>query len=280
MMPVAVQPDPFRSTQWEDHSQAPHIEVTNVSQRFDDYVALQNVSLTIQRGEFISLIGHSGCGKSTLLNLIAGLAQASSGSVKVDTEEVRGPSADRCVVFQHHALLPWMSVYDNIRVAVDSARRTRPGEDRQVRVERVLQAVRMWEHRDKKPGQLSGGQRQRCSVARAFAVAPRVLLLDEPFGAVDALTKRALHRELIKLRSMASSTETVVMVTHDIDEAIFLSDRIVVMSDGPAAGIREVVDVPIARPRALGDVLHDPVYSELRDHLLSLLGDDEPREGI
>jgi len=270
--------DPFRSSRWSDRSPAPHIEVTNVTQQFGSYTALQDVSLSIARGEFVSLIGHSGCGKSTLLNLVAGLALPTTGSVQVEGERVTEPSADRCVVFQHHALLPWLSVYDNIYIGVDSARRNRPAEEKRERVERVLRAVRMWDHRDKKPGMLSGGQRQRCSVARAFAVAPTVLLLDEPFGAVDALTKRALHRELIELCGMASATETVVMVTHDIDEAIFLSDRIVVMTDGPAAGIREIVEVPLARPRSLEDVLHSPIYVELRDHLLQLLSDDEPGE--
>lgn len=269
-----AQDNPFPRTRWSEGSHAPHIEVANVTQRYGGYTALSDVTLSIARGEFVSLIGHSGCGKSTLLNLMAGLALPTAGSVTVDGETVTQPSADRCVVFQHHALLPWLSVYDNILVAVNAARRGGSIEEKRARVTRVLQAVRMWEHRDKKPGMLSGGQRQRCAVARAFAVVPTVLFLDEPFGAVDALTKRALHRELIELRTLARATETVVMVTHDIDEAIFLSDRIVVMTDGPAAGIREIVDVPIAHPRTLDEVLHSAVYTELRDHLLSLL--EEP----
>lgn len=266
--------DPLADVPWSTHSTLPHIEVRDVTQTYGSNLVLANIDLSIARGQFVSLIGHSGCGKSTLLNLIAGLARPTAGSVLIDGEAVTGPAADRCVVFQHHALLPSLSVYDNVFVAVDAARRTRAKADKAERVERVLRAVQLWDHRDKKPGMLSGGQRQRCSVARAFAVAPTVLLLDEPFGAVDALTKRALHRELIELRNMAMSVETVVMVTHDIDEAIFLSDSIVVMTDGPAAGIREIVDVPLARPRAVSDVLHSPIYAEIRDHLLALLGDD------
>lgn len=269
--------DPFADRRWRETSRAPHIEVTDVTVSFGNYTAITDIDLSIARGEFVSLIGHSGCGKSTLLNLMAGLGAPTSGTVRVEGEIVDGPGADRCMVFQHHGLLPWLSVYDNIGIAVEAARRSLAADERAARVERVLQAVRMWDHRLKKPGMLSGGQRQRVSVARAFAVAPAVLLLDEPFGAVDALTKRALHRELVELSSIVGSTETVVMVTHDIDEAIFLSDRIVVMTDGPAAGIREIVDVPIERPRSLSELTHSPIYVELRDHLLALLGDDEPR---
>jgi nitrate ABC transporter ATP-binding subunit len=278
---LTIQPgapiDPFADRRWRETSRAPHIEVAGVEVSFGAYTAITGIDLTIARGEFVSLIGHSGCGKSTLLNLMAGLGRPTQGTVLVEGQTVEGPAADRCMVFQHHGLLPWLSVYDNIYVAVDAARRTHTAEEKAARVERVLQAVRMWDHRTKKPGMLSGGQRQRVSVARAFAVAPSVLLLDEPFGAVDALTKRALHRELVELSSIVGTTETVVMVTHDIDEAIFLSDRIVVMTDGPSAGIREIVEVPIERPRTLSEVMHSPIYIELRDHLLSLLGDDEPR---
>lgn len=269
--------DPFADHRWSESSRAPHIEVRDVTVSFGAYTAIQDIDLNIARGEFVSLIGHSGCGKSTLLNLMAGLGRPTAGTIRIEGQIVEGPGADRCMVFQHHGLLPWLSVYDNIYVAVDAARRTHSADEKAARTQRVLQAVRMWDHRTKKPGMLSGGQRQRVAVARAFAVAPSVLLLDEPFGAVDALTKRALHRELVELSSIVGSTETVVMVTHDIDEAIFLSDRIVVMTDGPAAGIREIVDVPIERPRTLADVMHSPVYIELRDHLLALLGDDEPR---
>ncbi|TAJ21280.1 MAG: ABC transporter ATP-binding protein [Dehalococcoidia bacterium] len=269
--------DPFADHRWSESSRAPHIEVRDVTVSFGAYTAIRDIELNIARGEFVSLIGHSGCGKSTLLNLMAGLGRPTAGTIRIEGQIVEGPGADRCMVFQHHGLLPWLSVYDNIYVAVDAARRTHSAEEKAARTQRVLQAVRMWDHRTKKPGMLSGGQRQRVAVARAFAVAPSVLLLDEPFGAVDALTKRALHRELVELSSIVGSTETVVMVTHDIDEAIFLSDRIVVMTDGPAAGIREIVDVPIERPRTLADVMHSAVYIELRDHLLALLGDDEPR---
>ncbi len=258
-------------------SDAPYLEIENVTKLFDGgYVALDSVHLSIRRGEFISLIGHSGCGKSTLLNMIAGLSLPSSGSITLEGSEITRPGADRGMVFQHHALLPWLSVYDNVAQAVDAVsrdRRTTAHAERATRVERVLHMVGLWAHRGKKPGELSGGMRQRCAVARAFAVQPRVLLLDEPFGAVDALTKSTLHDELTALWSSDRETETVIMVTHDIDEAIYLSDRIVVMSDGPRAGIREVEEVTLPRPRDKRAMLHDPRYADLKDRLIELLVD-------
>jgi len=253
---------------------SPYLEIKHVTKSFGDYTALQDVSLDIRRGEFVSLIGHSGCGKSTLLSLIAGLTRITSGSLTLEGTTITKPGADRGMVFQHHSLLPWLSVYENIAEAVDAVfrdRRVLKRAERRTRIERLLRAVRLWEHRDKKPGQISGGQRQRCAVARAFAVQPRVLLMDEPFGAIDALTKSALHDELLSLWAEDSETETVIMVTHDIDEAIYLSDRIVVMTDGPRAGIREVVEVPLSRPRDKRGMLHDPRYAVTKEHLLDLL---------
>ena len=217
---------------------APYLEIDQVTKSFGAYTAIENVSLSIRRGEFVSLIGHSGCGKSTLLSLIAGLTHVTTGSLTLEGDAITKPGADRGMVFQHHSLLPWLSIYDNVAQAVEAVFRDhRPMKqaEQRARIERLLRAVRLWDHRLKKPGQVSGGQRQRCAVARAFAVQPRVLLLDEPFGAVDALTKSTLHDELLTLWSQDSETETVIMVTHDIDEAIYLSDRIVVMTDGPRA---------------------------------------------
>ncbi len=252
----------------------PYLEIEGVGKSFGRYAALEGVNLSIQRGEFVSLIGHSGCGKSTLLNLIAGLSKPTAGRLTLEGDPITKPGADRGMVFQHHSLLPWLSVYGNVYAAVDSVFRDRrliKQAEKAERIERILHVVGLWEHRNKKPGELSGGMRQRCAVARAFAVQPRVLLLDEPFGAVDALTKSALHDELISLWSLEQTTETVIMVTHDIDEAIYLSDRIVVMTNGPAATIREIVNVPLGRPRDKRGMLHDPAYADVKDHLIELL---------
>lgn len=180
------------------------------------------------------------------------------------------------MVFQHHGLLPWLSVYANVYEAVDAVfpgrRQAEKGQKRE-RVERMLRVVGLWEHRHKRPGELSGGMRQRTAIARAFAIVPRVLLLDEPFGALDALTRTALQDELLKLWTFDEATETVVMVTHDIDEAIYLSDRIVVMTNGPRATVREIVDVTLERPRERRAMLHLPAYAEIKEHLLDLLAD-------
>ena len=252
----------------------PYLELRGVVKSFKGYTALDGVDLTMHRGEFVSLIGHSGCGKSTLLNLVAGLTGPTEGTVTLDGQSITKPGADRGMVFQHHSLLPWLTVYGNVSEVVDAVFRDQrmvKRAEKAERIERILRVVGLWDHRDKKPGQLSGGMRQRCAVARAFAVQPRVLLLDEPFGAVDALTKSALHDELINLWQHEKTTETVIMVTHDIDEAIYLSDRIVVMTDGPRARIREVVDVTLPRPRDKRGMLHDSRYADVKDHLLGLL---------
>ena len=241
------------------------------STRHGAYTAIQDVSLDIARGEIVSLIGHSGCGKSTLLSMMAGLQRPTSGSLRLDGEEINGPGPDRGVVFQNYSLLPWMSVWDNIFEAVDSAVPDLPKTEKRARTEEFLNMVGLWEHRLKRPAQISGGMKQRVAVARAFAIHPQVLLLDEPFGALDALTRASLQEELLKLWALDNNTETVVMVTHDIDEAILLSDRIAVMTKGPAARIGEVIDVPLARPRHLRDLATDPLYRDVRERLWYLL---------
>lgn len=254
----------------------PYLSITNVSKSFGGYTALAGVNLSIRKGEFISLIGHSGCGKSTLLNLLGGLSRPTEGSIELDGARVFGPGRDRGMVFQHHGLLPWLSVYANVYEAVDAifpGRRPAEKQQKRERVERMLRVVGLWDHRDKKPGELSGGMRQRTAVARAFAIVPRVLLLDEPFGALDALTKGTLQDELLDLWMFDRATETVVMVTHDIDEAIYLSDRIVVMTNGPRATIREIVEVPLPRPRDRRAMLHLPAYADTKEHLLDLLAE-------
>lgn len=252
-----------------------YLEIRDVTKSFRGNRVLEGVDLDIHKGEFVSLIGHSGCGKSTLLNLVAGLTTPTAGEVMLEGARITKPGADRGMVFQHHSLLPWLSVYDNVSEPVDAVfrdQRVIKQAEKAERIERILRVVGLWEHRKKKPGELSGGMRQRCAVARAFAVQPRVLLLDEPFGAVDALTKSSLHDELMHLWSFERTTETVIMVTHDIDEAIYLSDRIVVMSNGPSARVREIVEVPLERPRDKRGMLHDPRYAEVKDHLIELLG--------
>jgi nitrate/nitrite transport system ATP-binding protein len=235
------------------------------------YVAVRDINLTIERGQIVSLIGHSGCGKSTILNAIGGLVNPTEGEVVLAGKRIHGPGPDRGIVFQHYSLLPWLSVWENIFEAVDSVVTNVPKREKVEIVERFLRVVGLWEHRDKKPRQISGGMKQRVAIARAFAIHPQVLLLDEPFGALDALTKSSLQEELINLWSLDNQTETVVMVTHDIEEAIFLSDRIVVMTNGPEATIGEIIDVPLKRPRDKRAMMHLPECIEIYDRLLYLL---------
>jgi len=256
----------------------PLLEVRNVSKSFGQFAAVSGLDLEVASGEFVSLIGHSGCGKSTLLSMVAGLTRPTSGAITVDGLPIAGPGPDRAMVFQGNALLPWLSVWGNVYEAVDSVfpgRLAMQRAEKRQQVERVLRVVGLWQHKDKRPGELSGGMRQRTAVARAFAVAPRLLLLDEPFGALDALTKGALHEELLRLWREDPRVETVLMVTHDIDEAIYLSDRIVVMSNGPRATIRQVLEVPLPRPRAKREMLHHPAFAGLKEALMDLLAEGE-----
>lgn len=246
-----------------------YLEVFNLSIRFGSYEALKDVNLLINRGEFVSIIGHSGCGKSTLLNVIAGLLKPSEGSVLLDGKEIASPGPDRAVVFQNYSLLPWLSVYENVYQAVDSVFKKEGKGEKEERVKKYLQMVGLWEHRHKLPSQISGGMKQRTAIARALAVEPKVLLLDEPLGALDALTKSTLQDEILRL--WERDKRTVIMVTHDIDEAIYLSDRIVVMSNGPSAKVYEVVPVDLPRPRERGQTVKEKSYSELKAHLLYLL---------
>jgi nitrate/nitrite transport system ATP-binding protein len=254
-----------------------YLQVRDLSVEFSTptgaYLAVKDVNLTIARGEIVSLIGHSGCGKSTIINVIGGLARPSAGEVVLRGRRIDGPGPDRGIVFQNYSLLPWLSVWGNIYEVVDSVVQNKSKREKVELVERFLHMVGLWEHRDKKPRQISGGMKQRVAIARAFAIHPSVLLLDEPFGALDALTKSSLQEELINLWSLDNQTETVVMVTHDVDEAIFLSDRVVVMTNGPEATIGEIIDVPIPRPRNKRTMIHMPAYLEVRDRLLYLLMD-------
>jgi nitrate/nitrite transport system ATP-binding protein len=237
------------------------------------YTAVKNIDLNIRKGEIVSIIGHSGCGKSTILNAIGGLVNPSVGEVVVQYKTVRSPGPDRGIVFQNYSLLPWMTVFDNVYQAVDSVQSSKSKKEKIEIVKYYLDRVNLWNHKDKLPGQISGGMKQRTAIARAFAINPSILLLDEPFGALDALTKSTLHEELIQLWEQDEDKKTIVMVTHDIEEALFLSDKIIVMTNGPAATIGEVIDVTIPRKRDKKTMVATKEYQQTRDRLLYLLMD-------
>ena len=235
------------------------------------FVAVHDINLKVDKGEIISIIGHSGCGKSTIINAIAGMVNPTHGKVILDGELVRVPGPDRGMVFQNYSLLPWLTVYENIFHAVDAALRSAARAEKHERTAQYLQMVNLWSHRHKHPHEISGGMKQRVAIARAFAIDPEVLLLDEPFGALDALTKAALHIELLKMWNLTQRSKTIIMVTHDIEEAVFLSDRIVVMSNGPAATIREIESVHLPRPRNKKETVNLAEYKTIRERLLGLL---------
>ena len=260
------------------------IEVRDVTVSFKTpkgvYTAVKEISLSVGKGEIVTLIGHSGCGKSTLMGTISGMVKPTSGEVYANNTIVTKPGPDRGIVFQNYSLLPWLSVYSNIYEAVDSAIKNKSAREKRDLVEKNLKLVNLWDHKDKLPGHLSGGMKQRVAIARAFAINPSILLLDEPFGALDALTKSNMHIELLKLWNLDNREKTIVMVTHDIEEAIFLSDRVVVMNNGPAATIKEIVEVPLPRPRNKKDIVHDKAYMDIHDKLLNLLVDKFSIEDI
>jgi nitrate/nitrite transport system ATP-binding protein len=234
------------------------------------FLALDGISLDVAQGEFVCLIGHSGCGKSTLLNLVAGLLLPTAGSIVCAQQPVRGPGPDRAMVFQHHALLPWMTCLENVRLAVKQVfGRSLAADELTDKAAEALKLVRLDHAMHKYPFEISGGMKQRVGIARALAVRPRVLLLDEPFGALDALTRASLQDELVCL--VASTRSTVVMVTHDIDEAILLSDRVVMMTNGPAARVGDVLSIALPRPRDRLALAADPQYAAHRQHLLTFL---------
>ena len=237
------------------------------------FTAIKNISLDIKKGEIVALIGHSGCGKSTLMNTISGMVTPSQGEVIANGNIVKGPGPDRGIVFQNYSLLPWLTVYKNIYEAVDSVFKEKTSIEKHDLVEENLKMVNLTQHKDKLPRQLSGGMKQRVAIARAFAINPSILLLDEPFGALDALTKGSMHIELLKLWNLDNRNKTIIMVTHDIEEAIFLSDRVVVMNNGPEATIKKIVDINLPRPRNKKDIAHDSEYVRVHDELLNLLFD-------
>jgi nitrate ABC transporter ATP-binding subunit len=262
-----------------------YLKIENLEIAFNSlrgkFVAVRDINLEIAKGEIVSIIGHSGCGKSTILNAVSGMVFPTKGKVVLNGKEIKGPGPDRGIVFQNYSLLPWLTVYENIFQAVDAALPDKPKEEKKETVEKYLKMVNLWEHREKHPKQISGGMKQRTAIARAFAIDPDVLLLDEPFGALDALTKGSLHIELLKMWNLTQRSKTIVMVTHDIEEAVFLSDRIVVMNNGPAATIREIEDVHLPRPRNKKDIVNMEEYKVIRERLLNLLMDKveiDPRD--
>ncbi|TRZ56226.1 MAG: ABC transporter ATP-binding protein [Rhodocyclaceae bacterium] len=229
----------------------------------------EDIHFGIEKGEFVCIVGHSGCGKTTILNVIAGLESATAGNVFMAGREVNGPSLDRGVVFQSHALMPWMSVLGNVAFAVNSRWPAWDREKVAAHSTQVLEMVGLGQSVHKKPAELSGGMKQRVGIARAFAIEPKMLLLDEPFGALDALTRGTIQDELLKI--VQATHQTVFMITHDVDEAILLADKILLMSNGPHAKIAEIVEVTMPRSRTRAGIHHDPQYYRIRNHLVDFL---------
>ncbi|ULF84342.1 ABC transporter ATP-binding protein [Vibrio alginolyticus] len=258
------------------------LDLTRLGMRFPtpdgEFIALKNVDLQINKGEFVSLIGHSGCGKSTVLNLVAGLHMPTDGGVIVDGREVAGPGPDRAVVFQNHSLLPWLTVYQNVELAVKQIAGKKGKAWIQEQVNHYLELIQMQHAAHKNPDEISGGMKQRVGIARALALQPKVLLMDEPFGALDALTRAHLQDALMKIQ--AELNNTVIMITHDVDEAVLLSDKIVMMTNGPAATIGEVLEVNLPRPRERVALADDAQYQKCRQAVLKFLYEKQSKVEI
>ncbi|UYU30413.1 ABC transporter ATP-binding protein [Siccibacter colletis] len=258
----------------------PIIQVQNVSQRFTtaggEFLALSNVSFDIAAGETVSLIGHSGCGKSTLLNLIAGITAPSEGGLLCDNREIAGPGPERAVVFQNHSLLPWLTCFENVALAVDQVFKRRMSKaERRAWIVHNLERVQMGHALDKRPSEISGGMKQRVGIARALAMEPRVLLMDEPFGALDALTRAHLQDAVMHIQQELNTT--IVLITHDVDEAVLLSDRVLMMTNGPAATVGEVLTVDLPRPRSRVQLADDNRYHAMRQQILRFLYEKQPK---
>jgi len=253
--------------------QEPFLIIDNVSKVYPTptgtYTVLDGVDLTVTEGEFVCIIGHSGCGKSTLMDMVSGFREPSSGQVRLQGTPITQPGPDRMVVFQNYSLLPWMTAFENVYLGLHSVYPNKPKAEKEAIVRENLALVGLTEAADKKPKALSGGMKQRVSIARALALRPKVLLLDEPLGALDPITREELQEELLKI--WQDHQVTVLMITHDIDEALFLSDRIVMMTNGPAAKIGEILEIPFDRPRNRARVMEDPRYYELRNEALDFL---------
>ncbi|KEI69544.1 ABC transporter ATP-binding protein [Endozoicomonas elysicola] len=250
------------------------LDISHIDMVFDTpkgpFTALKGVDLKIAQGEFVSLIGHSGCGKSTVLNIVAGLLQASSGGVILNGREVSEPGPDRAVVFQNHSLLPWLTAYQNVELAVKQVfGRSKTKAEIKNWIEHNLQLVHMDHAMHKRPDEISGGMKQRVGIARALAMQPEILLMDEPFGALDALTRAHMQDSLMEIQQELNNT--VIMITHDVDEAVLLSDRIVMMSNGPAATVGEILEINLERPRDRLELAQDTEYTRLRSEVLKFL---------
>ena len=259
-----------------------HLNIDHVSMEFQTpagpFRALDNVDLVIAKSEFVSLIGHSGCGKSTVLNVVAGLYQATTGGVILDGTEVNEPGPDRAVVFQNHSLLPWLTAYQNVELAVKQVfSKTKSRAEIREWIEHNLHLVHMDHAMHKRPDELSGGMKQRVGIARALAMQPKVLLMDEPFGALDALTRAHMQESLMEIH--AELGNTVIMITHDVDEAVLLSDRIVMMTNGPAATIGEILQIELPRPRDRVELADDAAYNHYRHEVLQFLYERQRRPG-
>ncbi|CAN7451195.1 ABC transporter ATP-binding protein [Bosea sp. LjRoot237] len=251
-----------------------YLKIDHVEKTFQRGAAttnvLKDVSLVIDKGEYVSIIGHSGCGKSTLLNIIAGLTPVSAGAVLLEGKEVNAPGPERAVVFQNHSLLPWLSVYDNVALAVNKVfRGVKSKAERHDWIMHNLDLVQMGHAKDKRPAEISGGMKQRVGIARGLSMEPKILLLDEPFGALDALTRAHLQDSIMQIH--AALGNTMIMITHDVDEAVLLSDRIVMMTNGPSARIGEVLDVRLERPRKRLELVSDRTYIAAREAVLKFL---------
>jgi bicarbonate transport system ATP-binding protein/nitrate/nitrite transport system ATP-binding protein len=233
------------------------------------YTVLEDVNLSIQEGEFVCLIGHSGCGKSTLLSMVSGLNKPSIGEIRLKNQRITQPGPDRMVIFQNYSLLPWKTAYENVYLAVEQVYKHKSAQEKKDITLEHLELVGLSEAIHKKPAQLSGGMKQRVAIARALATRPEVLIMDEPFGALDPITREEMQEELVKI--WQDHRCTVLMITHDIDEALFLSDRLVMMTNGPSANIGEVLDIPFPRPRDRQKMMEDPKYFKLRNHALDFL---------
>ncbi len=249
-----------------------YLRIENVGMSFESrngtFVAIERIDLTVKKGDFVSLIGHSGCGKSTLLNLVAGLLRPTEGGILLAEREIAGPGPDRGVVFQNHSLLPWLTCFDNVYLAVERVFQEKKNLLKE-RTHRALAMVGLTQAESKYPHEISGGMKQRVGIARALAIEPKMLLLDEPFGALDALTRANLQDELLKIVDKTGAT--VMMVTHDVDEAVLLSDRIVMMTNGPAARIGGVLEVDLPRPRERLALAGERRYIELRTTVMDFL---------
>ncbi len=251
-----------------------YLEISHVGITFPTdngpLTVLDGVDLKLAQGEFVSLIGHSGCGKSTVLNIVAGLLNATEGGVVLEGKEVDEPGPDRAVVFQHHSLMPWLSVYDNVRLAVDQVfKKNKTKQERHEWTLHNLELVHMTHALDRKPDEISGGMKQRVGIARALAMEPKVLLMDEPFGALDSLTRTHMQDSLMEIQ--ANLNNTVIMITHDVDEAVLLSDRIVMMTNGPNARVGEILDIDLPRPRERLALAENPTYNHYRAEVVRFL---------